>query len=513
MRLDPKRRASAVALLGFLLGGGLLLANTAARRADDDLAELKLSRRYWEDMAVAVSRYLNRVYPPARDPIGLESWEGTLDKQKYRRVVIRNADDRGIRPWQFWRTFPPRRFARMRPILLRHHDDVGRSRLLETGFRALGGISPYLGLWLGALLCLPVLAWLCLELGRAGHGVAAAVFAVTLGSSAFVVDLLGLPYSAVSLHPVALLVVSAFAAWAFLGRPSGPAGLLIRALAAGFAMAVCILARSGIVTLLPGLAVAVAWAWWRTAGWRDLAPRRRIGAVALLAVAFGAMLAPHAAMRPPKKHEAWGGMWTGLGDFDRSKGHTWSDVAARQALRYEGVELAHWSHFHNPENQRLFRDMIFRDIREDPLWFAEILAKRAAVTLSQWKLWPWKPRDGRSMRPSRYPQEGVIDDYYQMTATADVFGFLRHEVELPILLLLAPTGALVVVCAVRRRRGRGVAAGRLGPVLGFLALVALTAATQPVLVTTASGLETEAFVLVYFFGFAFLVESLLRRGA
>jgi len=501
------RASAAAALLGFLVGGGLLLSNTAARRAEDDLAELRLSRRYWEDMVVAISRYLNRVYPPAREPIALTSWEGTLDKEKYRRFAIRNTENRDIRPWEVWETIPPRRFGRMRPIFLRYHDDVGRSRLLETGFRALGGISPFLGLWLGALLCLPALAWLCFELGRAGHGIAAAVFSLALGSSAFVVDLLGLPYSAVSLHPVGLVVVAAFAAWAFLGRP-GRAGLVLRAAAAGVGMAVGIIARSGIVTQLGGLGIAVAWAWWRSAGWRDRTPRRRAGALALLAVAFTALLAPYAAMRPPKQHEAWGGMWTGLGDFDRSKGHVWSDPAARRALRDEGVELEHWSHFHKPENQQRFRDMILRNVASDPLWFAGILAKRAAVTLTQWKLWPWGPRDGRSTRPRSHPNEGVIDEYYEMTAPADVFGFLRHEVELPVLLLLAPTGALIAVWAVRLRRPG--AAGRLGPALALLATLAVSAGTQPVLVTTASALETEAFVLVYFLGFAFSVGELAR---
>jgi hypothetical protein len=512
LRFDLKGRGSAVAaLLGFLVGGGLLVTNTAARRADDELAELRLSRRYWEDMAVAVSRYLNRVYPHPRQPISLASWEGTEDREKYRRFVIRKARSRDIRPWELWETIPPRHFGRMKPIFLRHHDDVGRSRLLETGFRALGGISPFLGLWLGALLCLPALGWLCFELGRAGHGIAAAVFSATLASSAFVVDLLSLPYSAVSVHPVALVVVAAFAAWAFLGRPPGVAGLLLRVVAAGTALAICIVCRSGVVTVLGGLGIAVAWAWWRVCGWRDLATRRRVAAVALLAVAFGALLAPYALMRPPRKHEAWGGIWTGLGDFDRSKGHTWSDVAARQALRDEGVELEHWSRFHDPENQRVYRDLIFRHVREDPLWYAEILAKRAAVTISQWKLWPWGPRDGSTMRPRSHPQEGVIDEYYRMTATADIFGFLRHEIELPIPLLLVPAVALGGVWAASLRgRRRASASARRGPVLAFLACVAVSASTQPVLVTTASGLETEAFVLVYFLGFAFFVEALVR---
>ena len=86
-----------------------------------------------------------------------------------------------------------------------------------------------------------------------------------------------------------------------------------------------------------------------------------------------------------------------------------------------------------------------------------------------------------------------------------------------ILLLLAPTGALVALLLVRLRRPASRPGS--GAVLGFLACVAVSAATQPVLVTTASGLETQAFVLVYFLGFAFLVEEaarravLLRRGA
>lgn len=56
--------------------------------------------------------------------------------------------------------------------------------------------------------------------------------------------------------------------------------------------------------------------------------------------------------------------------------------------------------------------MILSDIREEPLWFASILAKRALSAMTLYKIWPFGPRDGTSIIPASTPNEGVIDYYY-----------------------------------------------------------------------------------------------------
>jgi hypothetical protein len=77
-------------------------------------------------------------------------------------------------------------------------------------------------------------------------------------------------------------------------------------------------------------------------------------------------------------------------------------------------------------------------------------------------------------------------------------------------LLWLPLAALLVLRLVRR--GGEDAQSRRGDVR-VLAIVALGLGAMPVLVSTASALETQAFVLVYFLGFAFLMEELASRVA
>jgi hypothetical protein len=54
------------------------------------------------------------------------------------------------------------------------------------------------------------------------------------------------------------------------------------------------------------------------------------------------------------------------------------------------------------------------------------------------------------------------------------------------------------------------AAGRLAPALFVLLCVAVAGLGLPVLFTTAAGLETQAFAVVYFLGLAFLVDEVVR---
>ena len=126
---------------------------------------------------------------------------------------------------------------------------------------------------------------------------------------------------------------------------------------------------------------------------------------------------------------------------------------------------------------------VLRDIADDPLWFAGILLRRLGATVTQWKLWPWPPLDGRSIAAARSRNEGALDSYYALAAPVDRFGVGGAEIEVPIALLLAPTAALLAIAARERWRGR-----RAGDVeAGLLLLACLAAATivHPVAITTA----------------------------
>ena len=155
----------------------------------------------------------------------------------------------------------------------------------------------------------------------------------------------------------------------------------------------------------------------------------------------------------------------------------------------------------------MLRDLVLADIAGDPFWYAGILGKRALATASLWKLWPYRPRDGHSMRPRGHPHEGSIDEYYRMTKTADFVDLGTRELELPVTLILIPTGLLILASSLGRWLFDRPARRRLRSILALLGCISLAALVQPVLVTTAGALETQAFVLVYILGFAFFLEE------
>ena len=131
--------------------------------------------------------------------------------------------------------------------------------------------------------------------------------------------------------------------------------------------------------------------------------------------------------------------------------------------------------------------------------------------MAQRKLAPWALRDGSSIEPRRAPNEGAIDTYYAMATPVDWLGFGPWRLELPLVLFWGPTALLVLLfLAGRRAPPLRASASRLGP--GLLVLLCLGAGGLglPVLFTTAGGLETEAFAVVYFLGFALLVDEAVR---
>jgi hypothetical protein len=152
-------------------------------------------------------------------------------------------------------------------------------------------------------------------------------------------------------------------------------------------------------------------------------------------------------------------------------------------------------------------------VREDPLWYATILAKRVCATVAQWKVWPWAPRDGIHIRRRSSDNEGVIDKYYGYTTTVDHVGFGSWQVELPISLLVLPTVLLVALPWVPTRMRPGALAVRRRPArLGVIGCVGLAAMPLPVLITTAGAQETQAFALVYLLGLSFLAEEITRSA-
>jgi hypothetical protein len=203
----------------------------------------------------------------------------------------------------------------------------------------------------------------------------------------------------------------------------------------------------------------------------------------------------------------------GLGDFDRTKGHVWSDTVAVQLLIDAGLdagvppevemfdrELA------SPEKEAFFRGLVLQDVRSDPLWYIAILGRRLVATVTQDELLVLGGRSAASEQARRGPNapipsnQGRIRFFYRLVPTADSIGLGPWRRALPLGVLWA-LGAAFVYAAVRDQSGRGSR-----PALLVAACVACSALPLPVLITTAGALETEAFVLVYFLAFAFVVE-------
>jgi hypothetical protein len=483
----------------------LLLWHSAYWHAGADLSSLPSPRRYWEDLAVAATRYLDDDGRAER--VSINSADGAELRLGFQRSLARAAAVEGLAPWEIWRKVPVRPALKGRRLLPRESDDPGRAALLTAGFRLLRGVSPFLPLWIGALAAAPLLPWVAWELARAGRPLAGASFPLLLAASPFVVETLSLPYSAVGFYVIGLLALVPLATYA-LGGAVRARGLAVRALLAGAVFAVGVLGRGGTLLILPGFVLALGTAVARIEARWSLS-RRALAFVAVMAL----FLMPYALLRQPAHHDVWIALWEGLGDFDRTKDHTWADSAGREVLRRAGIELpARYPIFENAaEAEPVFRKLYLTDVRSDPLWFAAILGRRLWATLTQAKLAPWSPSEGRSMAPRAAPNEGAIDTYYSMTTTADWLGLGPWRFELPLPLLWGPTLLLALVClAGRRFRVPERARARLQTALAALGMMAAGALCFPVFFTTAGGFETQAFVIVYFLGVAFLVDEAVR---
>lgn len=475
------------------LGGPLLLAaHTLAYSAGVELAGLDAWRRVWSDLAIAIANWVDVTYGLAP---GRVVARGDAAEARARTLLVERVERDGLRPTRPLATIRDRPFVRERIAPEpKPYDDKGRAALLALAFRVRGGIAPFLILWLGWLAAAPVLAWTAVELWAAGHARAAAAFMLLLGLSPFVAETLALPRYAVGFYLVGVLLMVPLAVYARLHPAPTVRGLVMRAVAAGLALGLCVFCRSSAALLLPGFALA----FWLGIRRVVRSPGRRWVATAAAAALF---TLPWLVVRHVGHHDVWQPVWEGLGDFDRDKGYAWSDPAAEQAARRGGA-AALWT----PQSEALFRAQVVGDVVGDPAWYAGILARRLAATVTLWKLWPWGPLGGTSLRRSSTPNEGVIDKYWTYTTPIDHLGFGPVRVEVPVPLILAPALALVVMAF----RGRFRSSSR--DLLAVLACPALGALTVPVLITTAGGQEAQAFGLTYLLGAAFVADLCLRVG-
>lgn len=492
------------------MAAAALLASTAVGVSDFDYGEGGF-RRCRTDQTAAIASFLERAYPRSLPGLGGAAWDPAIDSY-YHEVLASRVRAQGLQPWQPWRTVPARPFLRATgPTEVPYYDDPGRAWLLGLGFRALGGVAPFLIVWLAPLLAALVLGWAVAEATAAGHAPAALVFALLLAASPFVIETLALTRSSVGFHLVALLLVVALAFAAGRRPAPGWRAWLARVLAAGAVFATCTLCRSGAALMLPAFLVVLAVGCAR-AGGRPL-PRRHRAAAGLIALAL--FVGPYLLARAPQRHSVWAGFWEGLGDYDRTKGHVWSDRAAAERVwrasshkrpmpRPGGDVLVEW--IARPEADAVFREDVLGHVASDPAWYAGILARRAFATLTLQRLWPWGPRDGRSMDERRATSGGNLDKYWSYTSTADWLGLGPWRVELPVGVLLLPTAALLAL-ALGRRLGGLVEV----PALFVLGALGLAASTLPVVVTTASGSEPQAIVLAFYLGAALLAQAAWRR--
>ncbi|MCU0241094.1 MAG: hypothetical protein MUF51_01570, partial [Vicinamibacteria bacterium] len=379
-------RTAALALAAMLPAILLLTLNTPAVDPEADWDQLApAGYKFWEDLAIATAHQVN-------DRRGDHSWAVQYDDALaaslggLREVVLQATALQRIRPWQFWRTLPIEAFPPQQAIVIRSLDDRGRATLLGLGFHLLGGVAPYLLVWLGVILILPVMLWTAWEFAAAGRAIAGFVFLTLFGAAPFFAGVLALGYSSAGFYVHGLLMLVPLYVYALGGRGVSPRGFFARAAIAGLLFAAFTISRSSVILLLPAYALALFLGAWRVFGPRASAPARRpqpflwplLAAIALLWL-------PYIAVKPAQRHETWLSLWEGLGDFDRSKGHSWSDAAAKKALR----EAGGGERLRTVANEAVFRRLMLGHIQGDPLWFAGIVTRRALVTVSQRKLWPW----------------------------------------------------------------------------------------------------------------------------
>ena len=481
-----KARSTWAVLAASALVFGLGL-QTAIAHMDTRLEDKRAFRRLWTDVSQAVNAYLDASEPNA-------SIAGSPDPTNdYGDVLVERARLQEIKTYEFWKTLRNKPFlpyrARTNPVVF---DDLGRARLLGWGFRLLGGISPFLILWLGLLVAVPVLFWLWIELVRAGWFGGGVVLSVLLVASPFVVECLSMTRYAVGFYLVAAFLAIAVIVPTIAPLPPTLRASVLRAALAGLLLALCIWCRSSVSFMAPGFVMAFVLAARRLPG----STSGRLRGFALLAAIF---IAPLLLTRPNTHHDIWPPLWEGLGDFDRKYDHTWSDKNATDLARAAGLDES--LDFRTPQAEAIFRKAVLNHVTSDPGWYATILVKRFVSTVTLWKLWPFTPIDGEFIRRKSSPNEGFIDKYFTYTTTVDHFGIATAAPEVPAQLFMAPTILLLAATMFKRWRASVL------PFVKGLACFAAVLLPLPVLVTTAGGQETQAFALVHMLAAGFLMQA------
>jgi lysylphosphatidylglycerol synthetase-like protein (DUF2156 family) len=120
------------------------------------------------------------------------------------------------------------------------------------------------------------------------------------------------------------------------------------------------------------------------------------------------------------------------------------------------------------------------------------------ATVTQSKLLPWRPLSGRSV--------GEPIFHYKYVTPVDYFGWPLRYTELPLPLFWLTVPLLLALHLLRRTQDR------LRQDVRVLLLFSLAPLVLPVLISTAAGIETQAFALVYLIAFALFVDAAWRSA-
>jgi len=481
----------------------VLIYDTRCER-EDSLSRLEYSRwvdgevysmaswRFWDDMYVGISRYLDWSHGPRGRPGNPDE-----DIDAFKDLLVWKAGEAGIRPAEFWRAIRPEPFLQVRhrtwiPPL----EDPGRPILLAAAFALRRGIAPYLMIWIGTLAGIPAFLWVLWEARASGVFLAGSVFLALCVSSPFVVESLSLAHSAVAFYLIAALLLVALGLYAFLGRDRSARGFVVRAVTASLGFALCGICRAGTLLMAPAFGVALLVAFDRIMPSRARGFWRRSLLAGVLSIAF---VGPYLLVRPSQHHNFWMSYWQGLADYGAERGYSWHDRDLKRWLVARGRKPFEHPRYISPEDDAYMGEVVRQDIRADPAWFAVVLGRRFVDTVSLAKLAPYGPRDGYSIEPPPL--------HYRYTTPADWFGFGRWKVEVPTSFLWSGSLILLLWWVHAALRSKGELKQCLEDRLALIMTLAASTLALPVLMTTAAGMETETFVLVHLLSSSFLVQA------
>ena len=464
--------------------------------------------RGWDDLAIASTYFRDRGFPVGPYEIANRYRRTSPEFRAFRRPLVKEFRERPVS--EAWTSLDVTDLVGQRAFPVTRVDDAGRAFFLGALFRITGGIRPLFLVWLPITLVALALGWIVFELAYQGKTTAALVTAALFCLSGFFREASAQSYAAYGFYLAAGLGLLAFciamsqdlslrSAWP---RLAGASAILCLAFPA----------RNAALLMIPGFLAAWMSAFRSERTWRQRVAALALALAALVGLPFvveaGIDVSAGVTLKSIQRdkwptpgstgHDIWPTLWIGLGDFDRTKGHVYLDEAARAA-----VIAAGFNDRLEPGAQQHLRGVILGEITGDPLWFAEIVLKRASATFFLDKLRPMASTALKSYAPSSHPSEGAFDSYMELAPTADQFGWRRGSFEVPAFLLWAGW-PLLGLLSVGPDRQKGRHLRILCPmVLGFLAC--------PVIVTTASAIEMQAMAGVHFLAWGLALDRLVRR--